>query len=275
MLRRPGPAGPSRHLTCALLVTTAALMLVLLLAPRAEAGAPTDALRGVFAEANKVLVDPATEGRLAERLTAVRKLLRGVFEFRDAAQLALGREWQVRTSTERDEFVLLFADLVELAYVYTVACVTRAQAVSVRYLGESVDGNLATVRTGVARKMGGEVFLDYEMVQRTDRWMIRDVLIGGVSLMANYRAQFQRISRDSSYLGLVTRIKTKTTEWTRALLGPAEPDTSHDRVAAAPPMRLHDGSPAAPGVDRLEPGPEAVTLWVAAVWFPGKPGQAP
>ncbi len=275
MLRRPGPVGPARSLTCAFLVTITALPLVLFFAPRAEAGAPTDALRGVFAEANKVLVDPATEGRLAERLTAVRKLLRSVFEFRSAAELALGREWQVRTSTERDEFVLLFADLVELAYVYTVACVTRAQTVSVRYLGESVDGGLATVRTGVARKMGGEVFLDYEMVQRTDRWMIRDVLIGGVSLMANYRAQFQRISRDSSYLGLLTRIKTKTTEWTRALLGPAEPETSQHGVASAPPTHLRDGSPAAPGVVRLEPGPDAVPVWLVLAWLPVKPGQAP
>src|SRR5262245_53553313 len=164
MLRRLGPVVPLSAATCLLLLALAVL-IPLLVADRAAASeTPTDALRGVFAEANKVLLDPATEGRLAERLTAVRKLVRSVFEFRNAAELVLGREWQARSSTEQDEFVLLFADLVELAYVYTVACVTRAQAVRVSYLGESIDGDLATVRTGITRKMGGEVFLDYEMV---------------------------------------------------------------------------------------------------------------
>ena len=68
------------------------------------------------------------------------------------------------------------------------------------------------VWTAIVRKGGGEVLFDYAMIRHEERWLVRDVFVEGVSLVANLRSQFQRILRDSSYRGLVIRMKTRTFE---------------------------------------------------------------
>jgi phospholipid transport system substrate-binding protein len=194
----------------------AALAALLFACPTAEAGPPTETLRVVVAQAKAVLIAPVTKDRPAERLAEVQRLFNGVFEFRDAAAVALGPEWAARTSTEQDEFVRLFAEILGRSFVNAVAAVTHLDpGVTIRYRGEADDGEAATVRTAVASGVGDDVPFDYEMIKRGERWMVRDVLIEGVSLVANYRAQFHRVIRDSSYPGLVALLKAKTDEWSR------------------------------------------------------------
>ncbi|PYO29372.1 MAG: hypothetical protein DMD86_15030, partial [Candidatus Rokuibacteriota bacterium] len=129
----------------------AALAALLFACPTVEAGPPTETLRVVLAQANAVLVAPLTKDRPAQRFTEVQRLFNGVFEFRGAAAVALGPEWAARTSTEQDEFVRLFADILGRSFVHAVASVThRDAAVSIRYRGEAADGEAAMVRTAVA-----------------------------------------------------------------------------------------------------------------------------
>jgi len=143
--------------------------------PQVWAELPTDTLRDFFAEVNEILAAPEIEGQPAERLIAVRKLVNDVFDFREAAELGLGREWQARTPAEQEEFVRLFADLFERSYVLRVASKASVNAgVRVRFLGESVDRDAATVRTALGSRDGGEILLDYRMIKRGERWMIRD-----------------------------------------------------------------------------------------------------
>ncbi len=87
--------------------------IVLLLCPQTWAASPTEQLRGFFAAATRILVDPRPEARPEERLSAIRMIVADMFDFREAAQLSLGPEWTARTPAERVEFVRLFADLVE------------------------------------------------------------------------------------------------------------------------------------------------------------------
>lgn len=81
--------------------------------------------------------------------------------------------------------------------------------------GESIDGRQAVVRTRVAARQGTEVPVDYRMHQRDGRWLVYDVAIEGVSLIANYRSQFNKIIRSGSYAELVEKLKAKS-------LAPAE-----------------------------------------------------
>lgn len=76
-------------------------------------------------------------------------------------------------------------------------------------LADSIDGDLATVRTRIVTQQGTEVPVDYRMLRRGDRWVVYDVSIEGVSLVANYRAQFNRIIQTSSYQALVDKLKAK------------------------------------------------------------------
>ncbi|MGH7420911.1 MAG: MlaC/ttg2D family ABC transporter substrate-binding protein [Candidatus Rokuibacteriota bacterium] len=179
----------------------------------AEAGSPTDALRATFTQANTIISDPATEDRPRERLTAVRALFGKVFDFRGAAERVLGSQWQARTTVEQREFTSIFTGFVQHGFVYWLASVAAIDAsrggITVYYLGESVHRDRAAVRTAILGRGGRQIRLDHEMIYKGSRWMVRDVTIDGISLLTNYRAQFDRVIRASSYRELLTRMKER------------------------------------------------------------------
>jgi len=194
-------------------VTGTMLALALVVGVPAEAGTPTDALREVFTDVNKVLRGPMREDQLAARVLNVRALLSSILDFQNAATRALGDDWWTRTGAEQDEFIELFTDLLERSCVAQVASVAaRSGGMRVDYLDEAIDGDVAMVWTAIVRRSGGEVLFDYAMIWREERWLVRDIFVEGVSLVANLRSQFQRILRDSSYPGLVIRMKARTIE---------------------------------------------------------------
>jgi len=202
----------------------AALAAVLGAAPCAWAGAPTDQIRGVFNEAGRVLQDPSTDGKLAERLAAIRRLVHQTFDFRKAAQLALGPTWEARTPAEQDAFARLFGTLLERAFILGIA--SRAGiggAVNVNYLDETADGDWVTVRTTVVSRDGGVTPYTYWMTKLNDRWAVCDVVIDGFSVVANYRSQFTRILQTASFSDLLQRMQAKVSEaseiWTASLDG--------------------------------------------------------
>jgi phospholipid transport system substrate-binding protein len=192
-------------------LAAAAVSLALLgPASSAWAGAPTDALRDFFGGVNVVLADPATEQQPFERLRLIRRYVNDAFDFREAAKLALGREWTARTPKEQNEFVAMFGDLLERSFVWRVAGkASLGGGVKVRYLDERVTGDTATVDTDLAARDGSEMHLQYRLVRRSGRWVVCDVVMDGVSTMQNYRAQFQRIVRESSYAALASQLRAK------------------------------------------------------------------
>ncbi|MEX2221895.1 MAG: ABC transporter substrate-binding protein [Candidatus Rokuibacteriota bacterium] len=172
----------------------------------AGAGAPTDQLRTSVDQIVKVLEDPALrpEVRAKERRAAIRKEAEVVFDFTETARRALGRHWQGLSEKDRKEFTSLFTDLIERAYI---ARIERYSGERISYAGEAVDGGLATVRTRFVTKQGTEIPVDYRMQQRGDRWLVYDVQVEGVSLINNYRTQFDKIIQTSSYAELVRKMK--------------------------------------------------------------------
>ncbi len=201
------------NLTLSRLIACAILVAGLSQANLAEAGAPTEVLRGVFHDANIVLTDPTTEQRPLERLVAIRALFSRVFDFRDAAERSLGRQWQARTTAEQQEFTRLFADFVQRGFVYWLASVAevdgRAGGATVQFISETVDRDTATVQTTILARGGRLIPLTHTLVYRNRRWVVRDVNIEGISLVANYRSQFDRVIRSSSYPQLVQLIRAR------------------------------------------------------------------
>ena len=171
-----------------------------------EAGAPTDQLKSSVEQIVKVLEDPAlkTESRVKDRRAAIRKEAEVVFDFTETAKRALGRHWQGLSEKDRQEFTGLFTDLIERAYISKIE---RYSGERIAYAGEAIDGGLATVRTRFVTKQGTELPVDYRMRQRADRWFVYDVSVEGVSLINNYRTQFDKIIQTSSYAELVRKMK--------------------------------------------------------------------
>ena len=188
-----------------------AAVLAILGAGEAAAGPPTDQLKGAVDRVIKVLEDPSLKGddRVAERRTAVRKIADEIFDFNEIARRALARHWQPLTDKQRVEFVSLFSDLLERSYISKIELYGGEK---IQYVGERVDGDTATVATRIVTKNGTEVPIDYRLLKKGDRWMVYDVSIEGVSLVSNYRTQFNKIIQTGSFEDLMQKLRTKQGE---------------------------------------------------------------
>src|SRR5262249_20014612 len=240
------------------------LAFALCLARPAWAASPTERLQGLFGSATAILATVDPMGRLDEPRRAIRELVDQVFDYEEAAELVLGPAWQARTPEQRTEFVRLFADFLERGFVAMIGSkASVSSGVSVQYVGESVDGQSAGVSTTVLTVSGGEMPVDYSMVEGQGRWLVRDVIIEGVSLIANYRAQFARVIRASSYAALIAKMRgdtddaprdrkwVVTVETTPVAPTPLVPHLASSAVVAPPPLVI--AAPPPPG--RPPPGP--------------------
>jgi len=189
-------------------IVMASLILAVGVAGGVWAGMPADQVRLQIERIVKVLADPDLKrpGHEHVRHAAVGKIVDETFDLREMTRRTLGPYWQGLTEAERAEFVTLFGDLLDRAYFSRIAAYNGEK---ITVLGDSIDGELATVRTRVVTQQGVEVPVDYRMLHRGDRWVVYDVSIEGVSLVANYRAQFNRIIQTSSYQALVDKLKAK------------------------------------------------------------------
>jgi phospholipid transport system substrate-binding protein len=172
------------------------------------AGVPTDQLRAQIDLVIKTVEDPALkpEAKAGERRAVVRKIAGDTFDFQEMSRRALARHWQARTPAEREEFVKLFADLLERAYVSKIE---NYGGEKIAYNGDTIEGEVALVKTKIQTKQGTDIPVDYRMLKRGERWLVYDVVIEGVSLINNYRNQFNKIIQTSSYQALVDRMKSK------------------------------------------------------------------
>ena len=188
------------------LVFASVFVLGLAVAPAAPAGEVGDQLRGRLDRVVQVLEDPALKARPEARRTALRGAATEIFDFTEITRRSLGRHWQTATPAEREELVYLFTALLERSYVGRVE---QFNGERVAVVGETLDGELATVRTRLVSKSGTETAVDYRLYRSGDRWFAYDVSVEGVSLVANYRAQFNKIIQASSAQGLVQRLRAK------------------------------------------------------------------
>ena len=177
----------------------------------AAAGVPTDQLKRSTDRVLQLVRDPALQGpgKTEVRRREIRAVADEIFDWQATGRRALARHWQPLSAGQRAEFSTLFADLVEQSYVSKIEAYTGE---TIRYLGENVDGDEVTVHTKLVTKSNTEVPIDYRMAKEDDRWRVYDVVIEGVSLVNNYRSQFNRIIAQQGYDELVKKMKTKQQE---------------------------------------------------------------
>jgi phospholipid transport system substrate-binding protein len=194
------------------LALATALLLVGHGPDRAWAGAPTDQLKAQIDRTVKILDDPELKksGRQRDRRAAVRQVANEIFDFAETAKRSLARHWAARSQAEREEFVRLFGDLLERSYISKIELYGGEK---IKFVGEVTDPDGAIVRTRLVTRQDTEIPIDYRMHARGDKWLVYDVLIEGVSLISNYRTQFNKIITTSSYQELVRKMKSKQEEF--------------------------------------------------------------
>jgi len=188
--------------------------------PGAEAGAPTDQLRGGIDQVFKILRDPEMAGNTnaTQRRAAILAAAGNIFDFGEMAKRSLGQHWTARTPVERTQFVALFTDLIQHSYI---AKVDQHGGANMTFKGETIDGDLAAVRTSIPLSDGREMPLEYRMHNADARWQVYDLSIDGISLVSNYRAQFNKIIRIDSYETLVTKLRSHQTDFSVPAASPA------------------------------------------------------
>lgn len=176
------------------------------------AGSPTDEIRATVEKAMVILKNPdlKSEAHTKERRDQLRKVLHSRFDFTEMAKRSLGRDWRRRSPEERKEFVRLFTDLMERSYIDKIESFTDETIV---YLREILDKNYAEVKSRITHK-GEEFSLNYKAWLVNGEWKVYDVIVENISLVNNFRSQFNRVITRSSFADLVRRMKQKQTEVT-------------------------------------------------------------
>jgi phospholipid transport system substrate-binding protein len=147
------------------------------------------------------------EENTGKRRAKMRQAVFQRFGFEEMAQRALGQYWPKRTPAEKKEFVTLFSDLLERSYITKIESYTGEQ--QVLYTKESIDKDHASVRTEIVVQRDANVEVVYQLLRRDGSWQVYDVVIEGVSLVNNYRTQFNNVISRESYEALVKKLKLK------------------------------------------------------------------
>ena len=181
---------------------------VTLTATQAHAGLPTDQIKATVDKAQGVLKDPRLKpaAKQAERREQIKQVLFSRFNFAEMAKRSLGPNWTRRTPQEQEEFVRLFTELLERAYADIIETYLDEKIV---YLAEKVDAGYADVNSKVVTTRGEEYSINYRAQLVGAEWKVYDVVAENISLVNNYRSQFNRVIAKSSYEELVRRMKDK------------------------------------------------------------------
>lgn len=188
------------------------LIVLLASSTPALAGEPLERVKGTLEAALAVLNDPGLQGleKEADRKAGVRKIIYDRFNFEEMAKESLGDHWKKLTAQQRKEFVDLFGDLFERSYNRLVLKFLPER--ETLYGTEVVDGDRALVKTTLVSKKNEKLPVDYQLKKKGPRWDLYDVVIDGVSIVGNYRTQFNKIIRLQSYEALVKKMKIKQEE---------------------------------------------------------------
>jgi len=158
-----------------------------------------------------LLSDPALKApeKAKEKRRLIREAVDERFDWEEFSRRALGRHWRKRTPEEKEEFIPLFAKLVERTYREKVEDYSGEK---VTYLDERIKDDYGLVKAKVLTNDNREIAVDYRLRFKRGDWFVYDVTIEGVSLVNNYRVQFNDIIMKFGYEELVKRLKEKVAE---------------------------------------------------------------
>jgi phospholipid transport system substrate-binding protein len=189
-----------------------ALGILLLMQPiLVVAAAPGDQVRRTIDNLLVILKDPRLTGESNkdERRQKVKEVIYQRFDLTEMARRSLGSEWRRRSPEEQKEFVQLFTDLLEETYLGQIEAYRGEK---VQYLKEREDDNYAQVETRIVDNKGQEFSFDYRLHKVKGDWgdwKVYDVIIEDISLVNNYRSQFNRVLARSSFGELLKTMKEK------------------------------------------------------------------
>jgi phospholipid transport system substrate-binding protein len=199
-----GKGLPYRYTAAVMLV---AMFWVLSVIP-GYAGAPTDAMKATIDEVLRIVRENELKqpNRAEERRQMLERVVEARFDYQEMSKRALGAPWNTLSDQQKQEFVGLFRTLLTNSYADKIETYSGE---GVQYLNERTEKEYAEVRTKVLSGKT-EIPLDYRLLNKANDWRVYDVTVDGISLVNNYRSQFTKIIKSSSYADLVEQLRKKS-----------------------------------------------------------------
>jgi len=187
--------------TCFLTLSPAAL----------RAGVPTDQVRQTADRVLSVLQDSRLKSadRQKERRAQIRQIIGNRFDFGEMAKRSLGSNWQKGNNDEQRQFVELFTELLEKSYADQIESYDGEKIV---YGRENVSQDQADVDTKIVTKKGEEISINYKLRSAAGDWKVYDVVIENISIVNNFRSQFNRVLANGSFADLLKKLQSKSVE---------------------------------------------------------------
>ena len=184
------------------------LLLLVFLPDPSKAGIPSDQVRQTADKVLLILQDPRLKAadKKKERRDQLRQVISARFDFNAMAKSSLGQHWQRRSTEEQRQFVQLFTDLLERSYADQIESFNGEKIV---YGRENQDRDHAEVDTRVVTNKGQEFSVNYKLLSAGREWKVYDVVIENISLVNNYRSQFNRVLANSSFAEFLRKLQEK------------------------------------------------------------------
>jgi phospholipid transport system substrate-binding protein len=185
------------------------LLLGFILIGSAHAGEPLDVVKGAADRAVQILKDPKllSKDKKKERVELLRGAVEPIFDFEEMAKRSLGPHWRRRTPAEQQEFVKLFQDFMEKVYSDKLDLYEGEKIV---FGKETIDQDFAQVESSIINNKGETISIIYKLRRADSKWKVYDAVVENISFINNYRSQFDRVIKSSSYEELVKRLREKS-----------------------------------------------------------------
>lgn len=197
--------GRNRALTLALAAVAMAMTLASPFTPRAWADDPMSVVQSTVNQSLSVLRDRSIP--LQSRQDKLRQIVSGTFDFTEMARSALGYHWKQISPAQQQEFTQTFVAFIQDSYLSKINDYRGQQ---VQFLGARNDGaEYNQVNTDIVQNGKDPVHVNYRLLQKNGNWKIYDVNIDSISIIANYRNQFNRVMNNKGYVTLINDLKSK------------------------------------------------------------------
>ncbi len=190
-----------------MLQRTLLILLALFFTTTHAFATPTDDVRKTVDQVIHIVADKDMKRNDHKRRQALKRSISVLFDYNEMAKRSLGRHWNDRSQEERKQFSDLFASLREKTYANKIESYNNEKVI---YLRENIAANRAEVKSKIVTAKHDEYTMDYRLLNQGGKWMVYDVVIEGVSLVSNYRSQFNKIITANGYGELVRKLQGKS-----------------------------------------------------------------
>jgi len=179
-----------------------------LITPGMAQNSVTATVKNTVDEVVRIVADKELKKQANEkkRRKALRATIGDIFDYGEMTQRALGPHAKEFTPAEKKEFTGLFETLLETTYANKIESYNNEKVI---FLKEIVEDDYAEVKTKIITAKKDEYSLNYRLMNKGGEWMVYDVVVEGVSLVSNYRSQFNKIINNQGVKELMKKLRNK------------------------------------------------------------------